>query len=377
MLTRKVSLWQWVYSIKITGTPWGRSRWYRETDNVFTGTHWNDSEAVLWTHADRLDPPFLSGDADGTALPPRGRGPTCPDSSSNNVNASVCQAELYNLDASPVESLMVGLFSIFQGMGNLDRSNQYTHDEYNSIHLGFSRDGFHWFRPSGPQQNVTICDHCSAPSNYSARLPFMSFDRSTLGKCSAAHPEACAWNSYNIQSVGGGLIVMGDEFRFYASADSGNNANGQQGNSSTGVAKLRRDGFAAVRCRDSEPQCSLLTRPLVAAGRPRLFVNADARAGSLRVAVLSADSGAVLPGYSEADSIALAGNDTTRAAMHWRNSPNLPRGPYRLRFALSGSTKLFSFWAAADACGASNGYVAAGGPGFDSTRDTQGSCASL
>eukprot|EP01051_Picozoa_sp_SAG22_P007331 SAG22_NODE_512_length_9579_cov_27.293143_7_plen_182_part_00 len=85
---------KWIYSIKNNGSPWGRHRLYSETDNLFTGVHWNQSDAVLWAHADRLDPPFLSGDADGAALPPRGRGPTCPDSSSSSFNASYCAAEL-------------------------------------------------------------------------------------------------------------------------------------------------------------------------------------------------------------------------------------------------------------------------------------------
>ena len=208
------------------------------------------------------------------------------------------------------------------------------------------------------------------------RKPFISFNRSTLSRCSASQPEQCNWNSYNVQSVGGGLTVTNDSFRFYFSADSGNNAgNGQQGNSSTGVADLRRDGFAAIHCTDPRAGCTVTSRALMAAGRRRLFVNANTTAGALRVAVLDAETRTVLPGYGKLDSTPVTGEDATRAALHWKDSPDLPLGVYRLQFVLEGHAHLFSFWAATDACGASDGFVGAGGLGLGSSRDTQGSCA--
>ena len=118
----------------------------------------------------------------------------------------------------------------------------------------------------------------------------------------------------------------------------------------------------------------MTSRALMAAGRRRLFVNANTTAGALRVAVLDAESQTVLPGFGKLDSVPLVSEDTTRAALHWKDSPNLPTGVYRLHFVLEGRAQLFSFWAAADSCGASDGFVAAGGPGLGSSRDTHGSC---
>jgi hypothetical protein len=43
----------------------------------------------------------------------------------------------------------------------------------------------------------------------------------------------------------------------------------------------------------------------------------------------------------------------------------------RLRFHLS-NAQLYSFWVSGDASGASQGYVAAGGPGFTGPKDTTG-----
>ena len=46
----------------------------------------------------------------------------------------------------------------------------------------------------------------------------------------------------------------------------------------------------------------------------------------------------------------------------------------RFRFHLRAG-ELYSFWVSGDESGASNGYVAAGGPGFTGNRDTVGSVA--
>ena len=51
--------------------------------------------------------------------------------------------------------------------------------------------------------------------------------------------------------------------------------------------------------------------------------------------------------------------------------PAVPEDGLRLRFHLRNG-KLYSFWVAADASGASRGYVAAGGPGFTDITDTVG-----
>ena len=45
--------------------------------------------------------------------------------------------------------------------------------------------------------------------------------------------------------------------------------------------------------------------------------------------------------------------------------------PVRFRFHLRNGS-LYAFWVSADARGASNGYVAAGGPGFTGPKDTIG-----
>ena len=104
----------------------------------------------------------------------------------------------------------------------------------------------------------------------------------------------------------------------------------------------------------------------------RLFVNADADGGELSVEVLDADGGVIAPFSRENCSPASA--DSTIQPVKWRGAEDLSAvagKPVRLRFHLK-SARLFAFWVSPDESGASNGYVAAGGPGFTGPRDTVG-----
>jgi hypothetical protein len=106
------------------------------------------------------------------------------------------------------------------------------------------------------------------------------------------------------------------------------------------------------------------------AGR-HLFVNARILGDDLRVEALESD-GAPIDGFTRSDCIGVRG-DSTRSEVRWkeRKLGALSNRPVRLRFHLA-SGELYSFWASADANGASQGHVAAGGPGFTGATDTTG-----
>ena len=248
------------------------------------------------------------------------------------------QSELYNVDAVAYESVMLGLFTIFRGESR-DR------EKPNDICVAFSRDGFHWDR--------------------SARQPFLTVSE-----------RPGDWNWGNVQSAGGGCLVVGDQLYFYVSGRQGIPGTNLPGKCSTGLAVLRRDGFASLT--DQWPagtprrvlgdRTSAITRPLRFRGR-HLFVNADA-AGGIRVEVLDAN-GRVVDGYSAADCVPVRG-DSTKHAVRWNRGATLDdlnQAPIRLRFSLSRS-RLYSFWIADSVAGRSRGYVAAGGPGFTNSGDT-------
>ena len=78
-------------------------------------------------------------------------------------------------------------------------------------------------------------------------------------------------------------------------------------------------------------------------------------------------------------SVAISAN-STRTEVVWSadGGTSLPgatdAAPLVIRFTLQPKARLYSFWVSDDRCGASGGVVAGGGPGFDSSRDTRGSC---
>jgi len=242
--------------------------------------------------------------------------------------------QLYNLDAVAYESLLVGLFSIWRGQPT-DRPKP------NDVVAGYSRDGFHWSRPD--------------------RRPLIPVSE-----------RKGAWNYGNIQSAGGCLLVVRDKLYFYVSGRAGVEGGSQSGVCSTGLAPLRRDGFASM---DAGAREGVLTTRLLRFTGEHLFVNAAVRGGELRVEVLDDRDRVIVP-YTRKNSVPLR-VDSTLARMQCISRPSLASvagKPVKLRFYLKNGS-LYSFWVTPDANGASHGYVGAGGPGFDQPVDTVGAGA--
>jgi hypothetical protein len=251
-------------------------------------------------------------------------------------------AELYNLDCVAYESLVLGLFTIFRG-------ERQEREKPNDVCVGFSRDGFHWERRE--------------------RRPFIQVSE-----------RVGSWNWANVQSAGGCCLVVGDKLHFYVSGRRGLPGTNEPGVCSTGLATLRRDGFASMdhdddekegrvrRVMPSTPPGTLTTRPVRFSGR-HLFVNVDAPAGELRVEVLDREGRTIAP-FTAATCVPLAA-DSTRARISWSTAPDLARLAgeiVRFRFHLTRG-RLYAFWVSPSADGPSMGYVAAGGPGFPSAVD--------
>lgn len=228
--------------------------------------------------------------------------------------------QLYNLDAVAYESILLGLFTIWRGQFP-DRQKP------NEVVAAYSRDGWSWHRPD--------------------RRAFLPVSE-TFGD----------WNYANVQSVGGGCLVVGDELRFYVSARSGEKGGGKQGTCTTGLATLRRDGFASMDA--GAGGGTLTTRPVRFSGR-HLFVNLD---GDLRIEALDGE------GRVAAESERVK-SDRTLQAVAWKDGKDLSAlagKPARFRFHLAAG-RLYAFWVGADAAGKSGGYVGAGGPAYPGARD--------
>ena len=308
----------WVFSLRISsaspsgepGLARARSRAYREHSDPEAGLKWQDNEKFLWVGADRLD--------------------------SRHPNFPHIHPQLYNLDAFPYESLMLGLFSVHQGPPNKE-VDRLEIQKRNEVMLGFSRDGFHWHRPD--------------------RRPFIGVNQT-----------AESWNWGNVQSAGGGCLVVGDKLFFYFSGRALDDKVWDE-HGSTGLALLRRDGFASM---DAGPRSgTLTTRPVRFKGR-HLFVNVDSDEGELQVEVLDENDRVVLP-FRRDNSLPIR-TDKTLAPVNWKGAKDLSplvEQSVKFRFHLTNGS-LYAFWISPLQSGASHGYVAAGGPGLTSAQDSAG-----
>lgn len=306
---------KWIFGLR-TGQPGvGRSRLYYEHSDAVEGTKHVPADAVLWLHADRLDPRH-------------------PDPKYSNTDP-----ELYNHDAVGYESLMLGLFAIWQGPPN-NVCAELKIQKRNELLVGFSRDGFHYDRPD--------------------RTRFLT-----------VNPTEGAWNWGNVQSTGGCCIIVKDKLYFYVS---GRAVGGRfwDGDCSTGLATMRRDGFASMNA--TAESASLTTRPLTFKGK-YLFVNVDAPKGRLTAEVLDAGGNPIQP--FTRDNCKPVTADSTLQQVTWKGAEDLSKlagQPVRFRFHLQNGS-LYAFWVSLQKSGASLGYVAAGGPGFTGPTDTVGIAA--
>jgi hypothetical protein len=302
---------KWIYSVRTSLD--SRTRSYRECDDLFQGATWPARDLVYWAGADELDLPD----------------PTVGD-----------RTQLYNLDAIAYESLMLGVFTIHRGPSNTVAASE-KRPKLTDLTLGFSRDGFHFSRPD--------------------REAFLAGTR-----------KEGDWDRAYLHPAASICAIVGDRLYFYYSGFSGispNRGGDIYAGASTGVAFLRRDGFASMEA-GNRPG-SLTTRALTFKGS-YLFVNLTAPKGELRVEALD-ELGKPIEPFTLGNSIPASG-DGTCLRIGWKGAGDLSaiRGrKVKFRFHLKDGA-LYAFWVSPNEQGASEGYVAAGGPGLDGPTDTIG-----
>ncbi len=313
---------KWVFSLRNAGnvahSAIGRYRLYHESDDFMAGAKWDYDSLHFWMGADYKDlaDPYI-GD----------------------------RPQLYNLSATPYESIMISLPQIHLGPDNaICRAKGVP--KITELKVAYSRDGFHWDR--------TDRDVFIAASRYPG-----------------------AWDRGYVQSVGGICAVVGDQLWFYYIGFSGNDGlksnvyeqNGMHYGGSTGMAVMRRDGFVSHHANAEGGE--LITRPIVFTGK-HLFVNTDCPNGILAAEITDMD-GNVIPGFaiSECNSVT---TDSTITRISWKKHKDLSSlagKPVKLRFSLKNGD-LYSFWVSPSETGESMGYNAAGGPGFSGGIDREG-----
>ncbi len=300
---------KWCLSMRYSTEVSSRSRSYIEHSDpemavslahrVNRGTH--DKHVVYWFTPDKNEP----------------RHPRFPE----------VDPGIYNFDCMAYESLMIGQYAVWLGPENHICAEEGI-QKRNELMLGYSRDGFHFSRPS--------------------YKPFISVNE-----------VAGAWNYGNVQSANGTPVVVGDSLYFYVS---GRRLNDIMWDSytSTGFATLRRDGFVSM---DAKGKDSYLTTEKLVFDGKYMFVNANVK-GELAVEILDAD-GNPIKGFTKADCNVIKTQDATKIAVSWGNNNNLSKlagDAVKVKFHISDG-ELFAFWVSPWESGESRGYIN-GGPGI-------------
>lgn len=216
------------------------------------------------------------------------------------------QDELYAMRIFRYETLYLGLLKVYHVA--TDRCD---------IQLATSRNGRQWQRPW--------------------REPFLA---------NSPEPGAC---DYGNLDEAGDPIQMGDElWFFYGGRSILHNEPPPDTNGSLCAATLRLDGFVSLDAKAEEG--SLVTRPLLLRGK-RLFMNADASRGEIRVEVLEgrpeieAGSAKNIEGFAKADCVPVR-SDNVRHGVVWSGHSDveaLANRPVRLRILLQ-NARLFGIW---------------------------------
>lgn len=235
---------------------------------------------------------------------------------------------IYNFDVMPYESIMLGFYSMWKGPEN-NVCNELGIQKRNELGMGYSRDGFHFYRPTYE--------------------PVMGVNET---------PDA--WNYGNMQSINGVPLIVGDSLYLYTSGRRLNKIM-WDGFTSTGMASLRRDGFVSMKAMENE---GVLTTEKLSFDGKYLFVNVEA--GRLLVELLD-ERGVPIKGYTKEDCIPMEKVNSTKQRVVWKGQSDLGKlaaGVIRIRFYLTNGD-LYSFWISPWQSGESRGYTSGGGPGLN------------
>lgn len=300
---------KYILSLKTLNGKYRRARNYLEHEDPEmlvslahrTFDNVSDKFIKYWFHADGNDP----------------RHPNYP-----NI-----RPQIYNHEAMPYESQCIGYFSIWQGPEN-NICDSLNIQKRNEVLIGWTRDGFNWNRQD--------------------KTPFLPVSS-----------DSRAWNAGNVQSTNGNPIIVGDSLYFYVSGRYESKPI-HDSNFSTGLATLRRDGFASMQAEKKE---SFLTTKKLSFDGNFLFVNSDVRNGELMVEILD-EHGNVIPGFSKKECNSIKRANNTKAQITWKNHTDLATltgKNIHFKFYLTNGD-LFSFWVSPWQSGESRGYTAGGGP---------------
>ncbi|MAE64709.1 MAG: hypothetical protein CMJ18_10625 [Phycisphaeraceae bacterium] len=214
--------------------------------------------------------------------------------------------QIYGHRGYPYEGLYIGMHWIYQ-----PALDEMKCGHAMNVELDCSRDARTWTRVGAGQ-------------------PFM--------------PYQDRWDGWVVKPTA--MLLVDDEIRIYYCAK-GSPVARERGDAirgwSTGVSRLRRDGFASINAEEKSGR--IVTRPLGFSGR-RLQVNATVEeGGSIRVGFRSTDNAATVSGRGIEDAVPIGPGDDLDRVVAWETGDDvsaLSGTDARIEFELT-RAKLYSF----------------------------------
>ena len=218
--------------------------------------------------------------------------------------------EIYNMPVFPYEGTYIGLPNFFESSGRTPPPHN-NQDGVNSVKLATSRDLRRWTKVGKRDSFIPVSD-------------FNDRNLDSVQILAASRP-----------------IAVGEELWFYYTGI--NRRYNPDGSGAGGIhlARLRRDGFVSFHAGDEGGFVE--TRAIRFEGS-RLFVNADASNGEIRVDIVNERGREVLAGWEPEKCVPIRG-DHLRTEVQWqgRELRSLAGKTVRFRFHLR-DAHLYSFW---------------------------------
>ena len=208
------------------------------------------------------------------------------------------ETEYYRMTVAKYEGIYLGFIWVYHN------DQVEFADQSRDTALAVSRNGITWSKPFGSETFLETGEAGEWDSRWAGVCNMIPVgDELRLYYSGANIP-------HNIMAEGGGRGSVRDW--------PGRVIDGERRAYAVGIARLRRDGFAALRPRSGEGM--LTTRPLTFLGT-KLHLNVESSGGSVEVEVTDA-GGQPLEGYSRADCVPIS-TDSTDVMVKWRGDKAL------------------------------------------------------
>lgn len=227
-------------------------------------------------------------------------------------NDPIGHRQFYEMIWMPYEDVYIGFLTVYHLLPERDKlAPLHLWEDRTDVQLTFSRDNRNWIRAG---DRKTFLPNSTMPGDY----------------------------DYGTIYVMNRPIIVGDEIWIYYTGISGLHWGASRGEIMEGVAclaKLRLDGFVSL---DAPSKGTFTTKTITTTG-DKLYINADARYGSIKVEILSADGNSI-PGFSKDDCEHITG-DNIRHEVKWNGTSDikgLKSKTITLKFYMQ-RCKLYSF----------------------------------